>query len=861
MRKYYCYFFSVICFLAGCREQPGIMVYRDADLPIEQRVDDLIKRMTLEEKVGQLRHIHAYSVLDGKTLNIDKLKKVTAGGSMGCVEGITLPGKDCARLMLAIQKYMVEETRLGIPIFTLTESLHGSVHDGSTIFPQAIALGSTFNPELAALMTTAIAKELKMQGIWQSLTPVLDVARDLRWGRIEECFGEDPYLVSQMGLYGVRGYLENGISPMLKHFGAHACPTGGLNLASVTCGQRELLSVYLQPFETVVREARPWAVMSSYNSWNNEPNSSSRYLMTDLLRTQWGFQGYVYSDWGAIGMLNYFHKTAQNNADAAIQALTAGLDVEASDNCYVTLVDLVNSGELDVKYVDCAVRRILRAKFAMGLFENPYPDTSRYDEVVHSVEHVALARQIAEESVVLLKNEDHLLPLNMECLKSIAVIGPNANQVQFGDYTWSRNNKDGVTLVQALREKYGSKLQINFASGCDLVDKDKSGFKAAVTAAQKSDVCIVVVGSASASLARDYHNATCGEGFDLSDLTLIGVQEELIKAVAATNKPVIVVLLSGKPFAMPWVKQHIPGILVQWYPGEQGGYALADILFGKVNPSGKLNYSFPQSVGHLPCYYNYLPTDKGYYRQPGTPDKPGKDYVFSSPAALWAFGHGLSYTDFEYLSMSTDQEDYKTGDTIKVKVSIRNTGKCDGQEVVQLYVRDLVSSVVTPVHELKGFQKVNVLQGETKVVEILIPVASLAVYNREMQRVVEPGGFELQAGSASNDIRIKKLITVERDQEKKIVLGQAKGKESSGKKLAVPVEITGVIRDVQANVLVGVTIEAGNKKVETDDRGQYRIRAMSVDTLVVRAKHYKPEIIPVEGRQCINIKLLRGEEE
>lgn len=707
-------------------------------------------------------------------------------------------------------------------------------------------------------MTSAIAKELSAQGITQSLTPVIDVCRDLRWGRVEECFGEDPFLVSRMGVSQVRGYLDNQVSPMIKHFGAHGAPQGGLNLASVSCGQRELLSIYLKTFETVVKEAKPWAVMSSYNSWNNEPNSSSHYLMTELLRDRWDFQGYVYSDWGAIGMLNYFHKTAQNSAEAAIQALTAGLDAEASDNSYAELQQLVENGMLDVKYIDQAVARILTAKFNMGLFEYPLPMEKNYDKVVHAPAHVSLARKIAEESIVLLQNENNILPLQMNKLKSIAVIGPNADQVQFGDYTWSRDNKDGVTLLEALKERVGNQLTLNYAKGCDLVTDDRSGFKEAVDVAKKSDVCIVVVGSASASLARDYSNATCGEGFDLSDLTLTGVQEDLVEAIHATGKPVIVVLLSGKPLAMSWIKENIPGIVVQWYPGEQGGLALADMLLGKVNPSGKLNYSFPQSVGHLPCYYNYLPTDKGFYRSPGSKNKPGKDYVFSSPKALWAFGHGLSYTDFEYLSATTSKEDYACEDVIEVTIAIRNTGDYDGLEVPQVYVRDMVSSVVMPVQELKGFEKVLIKKGETKQVIIKIPVSELALYNKEMKKVVEPGAFELQIGRASDDIRIKKVITVERASEKYIPTLRDKEKKVSSTKnmTATPVVVKGTIRDVQANLLPQVTVKVGKEEVVTNSKGEYSIRAMSTDTLIVSGSKFKTEHISIEGRQVINIRML-----
>ncbi|MGL5682079.1 MAG: glycoside hydrolase family 3 N-terminal domain-containing protein [Marinifilaceae bacterium] len=857
MRKTITYLF-VLIFVWACNKNPEEEKYKNASLPVHVRVADLMGKMTLEEKIAQMRHIHAYSIVENGELNTEKLNDMLQGRSMGFIEAITVPGKTCLKLMNQLQDYMRTNTRLGIPIFTVTESLHGSVHDGSTIFPQAIALGSTFNTELAYAMTSATAKELAAQGIKQSLTPVLDVCRDLRWGRVEECFGEDAFLNAHMGIAQVRGYLDNGISPMIKHFGAHGQPQGGLNLASVSCGQRELLSVHLKPFEMVIKETAPWAVMSSYNSWNNEPNSSSAYLMTQLLRDEWGFQGYVYSDWGAIGMLNYFHRTALNNADAAIQALTAGLDAEASDNSYMELQQLVENGDLEMKYIDKAVERILTAKFEMGLFEYELPVADDYDNVVHSAKHISLSRSIAEESVILLRNENNILPLQVENIRSIALIGPNANQVQFGDYTWSRDNKDGVTLLQSIREQYGDKIEINYAQGCDLVSDNKAGFNEAVKIAKKSDVSIVVVGSASASLARDYSNATCGEGFDLNDLTLTGVQEKLIQAVYETGKPVIVVLLAGKPFAMPWVKEHIEGILVQWYPGEQGGNALADVLFGRINPSGKLNYSFPKSVGHLPCYYNYLPTDKGFYRQPGNEQKPGKDYVFSSPGALWAFGHGLSYTQFDYLDATLNKEDYTLTDTIQVDVKILNSGKRCGKEVVQIYVRDIVSSVATPIHNLKAFRKVAIDSGKEEIVTLSIPVQELAIYDKEMKKVVEPGAFELQIGSASDDIRIKKVITVDAAKEKKIVtLKDRSRKQMEDKSIASKtITIKGTIRDVQANLLKRIKVKVGNSHVYTDDNGTYAIKALSTDTIYVDEKQYKQEIIPIKGKEQINIRLL-----
>ncbi len=825
---------------------------------VETRIEDLLRRMTLEEKIDQMRHIHAYDLLENGQVDEQKLDSVFQGRNMGFIEAITLPGKDCRVLMHAVQHYMKTKTRLGIPIFTVTESLHGSVHDGSTIFPQAIALGSTFNPKLAYEMSSAIARELRAQGIRQSLSPVVDVCRELRWGRVEECFSEDPFLVSCMGLAQVKGYLDNGISPMIKHLGAHAAPQGGLNLASVACSPRELRSVYLQPFETIVRHSGLWAVMSSYNSWNGVPNSASKYLMDDLLRQEWGFKGYIYSDWGSIGMLDYFHHTAQNKAEAAMQALQAGMDAEASDNSFTELQHLVEEGFLDESYIDQAVRRILKAKFSLGLFEDEPFRAEAYDQAVHTQAHIALARQIAQESIVLLENRQHMLPLNPDSLHSIAVIGPNADQVQFGDYTWSRSNENGITLLEALKNRYGKQIAVHHARGCDLVSDDRSGFPEATEIVRKSDLSIVVVGSASASLARDYSNATCGEGFDLSDLTLTGLQEELIQAVYNTGKPLIVVLLAGKPFAIPWVKEHCPTIVAQWYPGEQGGEALVDMLFGKINPSGKLNYSFPQSVGHLPCFYNYLPTDKGFYHVPGKRNQPGKDYVFSSPDALWAFGHGLSYTEFDYLSANVSSENYTEKDTLRIRVNVRNAGSCDGSEVIQIYVRDMVSSVVQPIRELKAFQKVHIRRGDTARVDLAIPIEALALYDSQLKKRVEPGAFELQIGSASDDIRLHKTIFVNREQtlliptrENRISL---KNTDTGAEKKSLTVQ--GTIRDVQANILPGITIMAGREQTSSDSLGRFVIQTFSSDTLRIEVDRFQPQIIPVNGRSHIDIQLI-----
>lgn len=828
------------------------MTYKDPNAPIEDRVEDLLSRMTLEEKLSQMSHIHGGTFIKNGVVDYTNLDELLKNGG-GFVETLLLSSEECYKTMNYIQEYMLTQTRLGIPIFTVTESLHGSVQDGSTIFPQAIAMGSTFNPELINSMSKAIGKELYSQGVRQSLTPVLDVGRDLRWGRIEECFSEDPFLVSRIGAAQVDGYLGSGVSPMIKHFGAHAEPTGGLNLSSVSCSERELRDIHIKPFEYVVKNCKPWAVMSSYNSCNNVPNSGSKELMTTILRDEWGFEGYIYSDWGSIGMLNYFQRVAQNSAEAAILALTSGIDVEASSDCYTEIPNLIAKGLLDEKYVDTAVRRILRAKFAMGLFEWQ-PTTEEMNQTVNNAEHIALARTIAEESIVLMQNDKGLLPLDLSTIKSIALIGPNADQIQFGDYTWSRDNADGVTIRKALEQSIGDKVQINYAQGCELVSRDKSGFAQAIQAAKRSDVTIVVIGSASASLARDYSNATCGEGFDLHDISLTGVQEELVRELHKTGKDVIVVLLAGKPFAMPWIKENIATVVTQWYSGEQGGNALADVLTGAVNPSGRLNYSFPASTGHLPSFYNYLPTDKGYYKRPGTLDAPGKDYVFSSPDALWSFGHGLSYSTFEYSNLATDKEDYAAeGDTIRITVDVANTSDVDGKEVVQVYIRDVFSSVVTPIHELKGFKKQLIKAGQSESIEISIPIEELALYNMDMDFVVEPGEFEIQVGRASDDILLKKIITVEKGKMVKIPLASQDGTAEGGD---AKILVTGVVRDVQANTLSGVEVVSTYGTATTNTQGEYSISAPENGELELKIGGEVVMKQPVGGNQILNITVV-----
>ena len=826
--------------------------YQRADLPIEERVKDLLQRMTPEEKLAQIRHIHSWEIFNGQALDERKLEEKAQGMSWGFVEGFPLTAENCAKNMLAIQRFMVEKTRLGIPIFTVAESLHGVVHEGATVFPQNIALGSTFDTDLAYRKTSMIADELHAVGMRQVLSPCIDVVRDLRWGRVEESFGEDPYLCGRFGIAEVKGYMDNGISPMLKHYGPHGNPLSGLNLASVETSIRDLHEVYLKPFEMVMKQAPTLAVMSAYNSWNRIPNSASHYLLTDVLRKEWGFKGYVYSDWGAIEMLKNFHFTARNSEEAALQALTAGLDVEASSDCYPA--GLIERGELNREIVDEAVRRVLYAKFRIGLFDDPYGEKFAKG-AIHSGKAIALSKKIADESTVLLKNERQLLPLSIGKLKSIAVIGPNADQIQFGDYTWTRDNRFGVTPLQGIRKWAGTNVKVNYAKGCSLVSMDESGIRQAVEAAEQSDVCVLFCGSASAALARDYKSSTCGEGFDLNDLTLTGAQPALIKAVQATGKPVILVLVTGKPFAIPWEKKNIPAILVQWYAGEQSGNSIADILFGKVSPSGRLTFSFPESTGHLPVYYNHLRSDRGFYKSPGSYDSPGRDYVFSAPVPLWSFGHGLTYTTFEYSNLQTDRASYLLNDTVHVRIDLKNTGKCEGKEVVQLYVSDVCSSVVMPVRQLRDFRKVALQAGETQIVRLSIPVSELTILNEKNEAIVEPGEFEIQVGSASDHILLRKTIRV--GQPQPVVNRQEQVLPKSERQITVQ----GVIRDVQATLIPEVRIyekTTGKLLGKSDNRGNFTVKTGNREILRFQKKGYQSLERFVDNQENINIRMDYG---
>jgi beta-glucosidase len=757
-----------------------VPVYKDASKTVEQRVEDLLARMTLEEKVAQLGGLwedkNEFLDEDGRFIEalagevmphgIGQISRPSdnIGRGVGGVDP-NRTARNTVELVNAIQRYLVKETRLGIPAIMHEEGLHGFAARGATHFPQAIALAATWDPALVEQVYSVVAREMRVRGATQALTPVVDVARDPRWGRIEETYGEDPFLVAEMGVASVRGFqgselpLAKGkVFATLKHMTGHGEPESGTNIGPANISERILREAFFPPFERAINEAGAMNVMASYNEIDGLPSHINTWLITDVLRGEWGFDGVVVADYYAVTQLQTLHGVADSPESAAVQALAAGVDIELPNpSTYPSLVALVQSGQVAEDLIDRSVRRNLRAKFLAGLFEDPYADAEEAEALTGNEEARALAERTAEKAIILLQNKDNLLPLDVDALERIAVIGPNANETILGGY--SDVPARTVSLLDGIRARVGDSAEVAFAQGVVITEsrnwnadevtlanpqENRRRIVEAVEVAKAADIAIVAVGDNEQTSREAWADAHLG---DRSSLQLVGEQDELVRAVVETGTPTVVVLIHGRPLAVTEIAENVPAILDAWYLGQETGTALARILFGDVNPGGKLPVTIPRSVGQLPIFYNHKPTAR-------------RGYLFGSTEPLWPFGYGLSYTTFAHENLEVDRAEIAPSGTATVSVDVVNTGDRTGDEVVQLYIRDLVSSVTRPVKELKGFERVTLEPGERKTVTFMVGPEQLRFYNRSMERVVEPGEFELMVGSSSVDLESISLTVV-----------------------------------------------------------------------------------------------------
>jgi beta-glucosidase len=751
---------GVILLLAICvvRAQEAQPDYKNPALPIEHRVADLLKRMTLDEKVDQLRGGHRYHVLDDTgTLTQEQgealLHKMWENN-------FEIPPRRRAVLDNGIQRYEMEKSRLGIPALLQGEALHGFMSFGSTSFPIPLALGSSWDPKLVEEVFTAASDEMSAAGINQAFTPVIDLARDPRWGRTEETYGEDPYLVARMGVAAIEGLQgheflidRHHVMATAKHF-VHGQMEGGRNTGPSNISERILRESFLVPFEAAVKEAHTGSVMASYNEIDGIPVHINHWILGDVLRGEWKFDGFITSDGNALQMLYETHHVAADKADAARQSLAAGVDYDLSDgSVFATLSDQVKSGKVPQGELDTAAARILAAKFRLGLFDHPYVDVDYAEKTTNSAVHKTLALKAAEESIVLLKNDASLLPLDPAKMKTIAVIGPNATDVHQGGYSRGVGPGNGISLLDGIKKRAESAgAKVLYAEGCDITKgphgwaewyandvklgdpaAQSAKIAAAVEVAKKSDVAIVVVGENEGTNREAWSENHVG---DRDSLDLLGAQDDLIRAIVATGKPVVVFLLNGRPLSISYAAAHVPAILEGWYLGEAGGTAAAEALFGDVNPGGKLPVTFPRSVGQLPDYYDHKPSRN-------------RSYAFADSTPLFPFGFGLSYTKFSFANLRVDSASIPPSGSAAVSVDVTNTGSREGVEVVQLYVHERVTPVTVPVMELRAFERVALQPGEKKTVHFQLGPDQLSLIDTTMHRVVVPGTFDILVGPSS----------------------------------------------------------------------------------------------------------------
>ena len=762
----------------------SIPLYKDASQPVDRRVNDLLARMTLDEKVAQLETVWESKAklqtptgdfspdlasrnfpngIGGFARPSDYRGVSQSNGAAGASgRTVNRDARQTAEFINAAQHWAVEHTRLGIPILMHEESLHGYVARGATSFPQAIALASTWDPNLVAQVFSVAAREARARGATLVLAPVVDVARDPRWGRIEETYGEDPYLVTQMGLAAIRGFQgqtlplpPDKVFVTLKHFTGHGWPENGTNVGPAHLGERELREVFFPPFEAAVKTFPIQSVMASYNEIDGIPSHANNWLLNDVLRREWGYQGAVVSDYYGIRELVTRHHLYSDVKDAADRTIHSGVDIETPDpEGYVHLPELVREGRVPMALIDQAVRRVLKLKFEAGLFEHPYPDVGTAQAKTATPDAIALAREAADKAIVLLKNDRGLLPLDPSQIHRMAVLGTHANDTPIGGYSDVPSHV--VSVLEAMKEVAKGRFAVDYSEGvrltqtrcwsCDevkLVDPavNRKLIAAAVQTAKKADMIVMVLGGNEQTSREGWADTHLG---DRASLDLVGQQEDLARAILALHKPTVVILLNGRPLSVNYLAQNAPALIEGWYLGQETGHAVADVLFGKVNPGGKLPVSIARSVGQLPVFYDHKPTSR-------------RGYLFDTTAPLYPFGYGLSYTSFDVSAPRVLTPTIASNQPARIAVDVANTGKRAGDEVVQLYVHDDEASVTRPVIQLKRFERVTLLPGERRTLTFELAPDDLALWNPDMVKVVEPGTFTISAGPNSVDLKSAKL--------------------------------------------------------------------------------------------------------
>lgn len=757
---------------AGFAQSPA---YKNRNLSPEARAKDLLPKMTLDEKLMQLQCLWAQkSTIMDASGNFDAAKAATVLknglGELARLNENAGPNsygyhpKQAAELYNSIQRYFVEKTRLGIPVMVHEESLHGQQTQDATNFPIPIGIASTWNEALVFEIYANVAEEVRARGGHHVLAPVVDITRDPRWGRTEETMGEDPFLISRMAVAQVKAYQgnavylgKNNVAATLKHFGIHGQSEGGLNVAPSNIDERTAREVFFKPFEAAVKEAKVMNVMATYNELWGLPAHINKYLLKDILRKEWGFNGLVVSDYFAVNDVSTLHKVTPSVDEAGLLAFKAGIDMETPDpGGFKNLKPYVADGRITMAELNEAVTRVLITKFRLGLFEDPYVDADKAEEIVGSAQKKAVAYKAATEAMVLLKNDNNFLPLDKNKVKTIAFIGPNADKCLLGGY--SSKPRTCVSPLQVLKEKYGNSIKVLYAEGVTITDKNNwfadtinladrkandQKIKDAVEIAKQADVVVLFVGANESTSREGWANNHLG---DLPTLELLNGQNELIKEIVAVGKPTCAFVNSGPPLSIGNLVEAVPAVMQCWYLGQEGGSAIIDALFGDVNPSGKLPITFARSAGHIPAYYNYKPSARRGYNL-------GFDV---SP--LFSFGHGLSYTSFQYSAPKLNAASIKKNGTATVSVEVSNTGTRRGAEVVQLYIRDEYASVTRPVKELKGFKKIWLDPGQSQTVTFAITPELLSFYDKNMKWIVEPGDFTVMIGTSSNktqDVKLK----------------------------------------------------------------------------------------------------------